>query len=152
MPYIFEKNPCTAELRVEIRYLDTASSPAAYVPVDTAFMDHMRVALFAPYITPDGTSSDNVKRVLAYNNSGTSGISVLPAADSGYPHEEDDLQPDWTDMHSVLLHNLTPGQRRLYVYGFKGVSGAVNKFGSQLLTLDLKPGINTVTVYLRENL
>jgi len=148
----FERSRTTSELTVSIMRIDTSVSPAVPVPVDSTFMDYLRVAVFAPYVTPDGVGTDNVKRVLAYNDNGTPGLSVSPLADAGFPHFELSSGAVWSGFHSATLRGLSPGHRKLYVYGFKGSAGSANKFGSRLLDVELKPGDNTVTVYLLEAL
>jgi hypothetical protein len=150
--FSFERSLTTSDLTVSIMRIDSSVSPSVPVPVDSSFMDYVRVAVFAPYVTPDGVDADNVKRVLAYNDNGSAGLSVSPAADAGFPHYELSAGASWSGFHSVTLRGLSPGRRKLYVYGFKGASASSNKFGSRLLDIELKPGGNAVTVYLVEAL
>jgi type II secretory pathway pseudopilin PulG len=149
--YNFDKNRVTSELNIQIYYHDTTVSPNVFRPLDSAFMDYVRIAVFAPYITHDGNNSDNVKRILVTSDAGTSNISVTPAADALYPHTENSTPPLWDGVHGVTLYNLTPGCRKVFVYGFKNSTGS-NKFGSSLLTVNLHPGMNVLNVYLTEGL
>jgi type II secretory pathway pseudopilin PulG len=151
LQFNFDKNRMTSMLNIQIYYPDTSVSPKVFRPLDSAFMDHIRVALFAPYVTHDGTASDNVKRILAVNNAGTKNITITPAADVSYPHYENKTPALWEGVHGVTLYNLSPGCRKIFVYGFKS-STASNKFGSSLLTINLHPGMNVLNVYLSEGL
>jgi type II secretory pathway pseudopilin PulG len=150
--FSFEESKTSSELTVAVMRVDNSVSPAIPVPVDSSFIDHIRVAVFAPYITPDGVDSDNVKRILARNDGGSHALSVSPAADAGFPHFETLRTPTWSGYHSVTLRGLSPGPRKIYVYGFKNSVAPTNKYGSRLLDLELKPGHNIVTVYLVEAL
>ncbi len=151
MAFEFERGAVSAELTIIIERLDSSASPSAYVPVDSSFMDHVRAAVFAPYVTPDGDSSDNLKRILAVNDVGSASLSVSPSADPGFPHAELSTPALWSGYHSVTLRGLAPGPKKIYVYGFLGTSAA-NKYGSRLIDVDLKPGANLATVYLVEAL
>jgi len=148
----FEINSVLSELNIQIYYADSSVSPRVFRLLDSSFIDHVRVAVFAPYITHDNDASDNVKRILAINNMGTKSLSVKPLEDSFYPHKEDDRPALWDGVHGVTLYNISPGYRKIYVYGFKGASSSVNKMGSSLMSVDLHPGMNLVNVYLTEGL
>jgi hypothetical protein len=152
LSFDFEKNNAVCDLNIQIFYKDTSVNPAVFLPLDESFMNFIRVAIFAPYITNDSNSNDNVKRILAMYDNGTFDIAITPAEDSDYPHTEDDIPPYWTGVHSVLLKNLSPGIRKIYVYGFKDNSSSSNKFGSKILSVNLNSGLNVVNVYLTEAL
>lgn len=60
----------------------------------------------------------------------------------------------WDGIHSVQLENLPPGIRKLYVYGYytPDDTAVMNAQSSGLQTIELKPGVNHMTVHLNEPL
>jgi hypothetical protein len=143
----FSEGAVSALLTVNIKYLDTATAPDTPHNIQASFMDRVRVALFVPYVRQ---TDKCVKRILTERN-GSAGsvesINILPSAFPGYGHTETAI---WEDYHNVTFTGLTPGLRKLYVYGYLNPSS--NKFASGIIPVDLKPGSNLVTVYLTVNL
>ncbi len=143
----FSEGACTADLNVTLKYIDTDLDPDAARNLDSAYMDRVRVALFIPYVR---RQDKGVKRIMALRN-GTSGATatfeIEPDAVSSYSHQE---EASWEDYHQVKFTNLAPGPRKLYAYGY--LNPETNKLASGVIHLDLKPGSNSVTVYLTRNL
>jgi hypothetical protein len=107
-------------------------------------MDRVRVAVFTPYVRRNVKSA---KRILAQRNGtlgATTSSSILPSAVANYSHPE---SATWEDYHIVKFSDLTPGPRKLYAYGYLN-AGTANKYSSGIIHLDLKPGSNSITVYL----
>lgn len=139
--YAFEEGLATASLTVELLHEDTG----AFVPVTAADMDRLRVALYAPYVTRNSLA---VKRLLATRDPGPALVlTTTPAAVAGYPHDE---SASWEDHHRVRFDDLAPGTRRLYAYGY--LTGPSNEFASGILQVELKPGSNSLSVYLNQGL
>jgi prepilin-type N-terminal cleavage/methylation domain-containing protein len=147
--YPFEDPLVKADLTVEILYWDGA----AWVPVDNTVMDYLRVSIFAPYVR---RTALDVKRVMASreNETAQEGVEIDPAADADYPHLEG---ASWEAYHRVTFSAVAPGPRKLYAYGYDsggppGPPGPRNQRGSTVLHVDLKPGSNSLTVHLVEDL
>ncbi len=135
------------------------------------YMNRMRVVLFMPFADPDYTAAlpvrtrvvtawsekdhaDNVSQECADTESGTSAAYCeAPVAAASASQEDRDgrrIVFHWTKAYEVQLDNLPPGIRKLYVYGYYETSGNVinNAQSSGLQTMELKPGVNHITVYL----
>lgn len=139
----FATNLTTAELTVEIYMKDAG----AYVAADSAVMNRLRVALYAPYASE---SAVVVKRVLASNDNGVTAEEILPVAVAGFPHPE---STTWDAYNIVRFSGLTPGVRRLFVFGYQNTAGvSSNGKTSGEMLLDIKPGGNVLKVYLSQDL
>jgi type II secretory pathway pseudopilin PulG len=116
-------------------------------------MDRLRVALFAPYTTG---SAVTVKRLLARRDVGAAQeetLDVFPAALAGYPHPELAAAWAWEEYHTIRFEGLAPGPRRLFAYGYLDNGGSpAHQLASRVVLVDIKPGSNTLTVYLSEDL
>ncbi len=132
-----------------------------YLPSCEA-MNRMRVVLFAPFADPDPTSNPplRTREIVAWYGSLTVD-SEQKCADSEqdfFGDPETDTGPrtvksTWSQIDSVTLENVPPGIRQLYVYGYYLVgSNVTNAHASGLQTIEIKPGVNHVTVYLSEPL
>ncbi len=115
-------------------------------------VDRMRVALLAPYADPNPgavTPVVRVREILASNDANT----TLAVTDSEAGNVSTAVASSWSSLHENTLQNLPPGTRRLYAYGYAQCgTAAANFWSSGLQTIDLKPGINHITVYLSEPL
>lgn len=142
-----------------------------YLPI-SGYMNRMRVVLFMPFADPDYSASVPMRTriVTAWNDDGTthqcadSESSASPGAYCAPPiyknvATDDDLASrrivfQWTDIHSVELGNLPPGIRKIFVYGYHETTSSEikNSWSSGLQTIELKPGVNHITVYLNQPL
>jgi type II secretory pathway pseudopilin PulG len=136
------------------------------------YMNRMRVVLFAPFADPNpklvGAPTLRTREIAAWysNDGGTitdgcedseSGILDLPYRSGGSPTGPLAVGYAWSQIDSVTLDNVPPGIRQLYVYGYylvdpAGAKHVTNAHASGLQTIELKPGVNHVTVYLSEEL
>ena len=143
----FSEGSCTCDLYVTLKYIDIDPDPDVARNLNNTYMDKVRVALFIPYVR---RTDKGVKRILAERN-GASGATatydIKPDAIDNYSHQE---SAAWEDYHQVKFTNLAPGPRKLYAYGFLNPDS--NKLASGIIHLDLKPGSNSVTVYLTKGL
>jgi len=101
-------------------------------------MDRVRVAIYVPYVT---ASSRQVKRVLARSDAA---LELNPDVSGGETQS-------WTGCCEVRITNLPSGLRKIYVYGYKNI-GTANRYGSFVTSVELKPGGNSATVFLTEDL
>jgi len=113
-------------------------------------MNRMRIALFTPYADPDPTVGIGVREIIASKD----GITAGALTDNlGIVNL---VWPAGSSMDNIILQNLPPGIRRLYIYGYAQHSTLsnvwTNGWSSGLQTIDLKPGVNHITVYLSEPL
>ena len=151
-----------------------------YLP-SCEYMNRMRVVLFMPYADPNYDVSSlpplRMRVVTAWSehnagvwtqecadseSSSTTGVGgyclepINPNATGFDPTTDWDSRRviyEWTDLHSATLHNLPPGIRRFYAYGYyEDGSNILNAHSSGLQTIELKPGVNHITVYLNEPL
>ncbi len=81
---------------------------------------------------------------------------ALFVPDVGQSGKSVDWETDWNFAAETTLTGLTPGVRKLYVYGFleggAGNTANVRALGAEPQAIELKPGANFVTVYLTEEL
>lgn len=141
--FSFGEGRVVASLTVELMMRDGS----AWTPVTGTTMDEVRVAVFAPYVE---RTSKTAKRVLASRSGGVAqATSIRPTASSSFPHGE---SASWEAYHRVRFDDVAPGPRKVYAYGYLAGTPHRNKLASQVLHVDLRPGSNSVTVYLNEDL
>ncbi len=112
-------------------------------------VNRMRVMLFMPYAEPDPTTEPPVAlRTIWAGNDGNTNHRFSDDAHLLTLPDFSIWNPSLT-MQSMVLKDLPPGLRALFVYGYMGNSSNwANAFSSGLQTIDLKPGVNHITVYL----
>lgn len=148
----WDRNGVVTDNSVEWRYLPYSCR-----------MNRMRVALFAPYVAgPDlGAERVEIRRITAsYDHHDSSpSAPTLALVDrtetrTTLPDTETlGVAADWDEMGNVTFTGLTPGVRKLFVYGATLVgSNRTNGYSSGLQTIELKPGANYITVYLNQPL
>lgn len=115
-------------------------------------MDRMRVALFAPYADTNPANGIVIREVLTGRNAAPS-LQTPFLNDSESANVSIAVTVSWNGLHDVTLFNLPPGLRALYVYGYAECgTEAANGWSSGHQMIELKPGVNHVTVYLSEPL
>lgn len=96
------------------------------------------------------TLNEDFENIGDIDGTGTYTEADVAIADK-YPAAAPRIYVDGTSPGELTFHNLTPGVRKLCVYGYLDVGGvATNAHHSGIITVDLKPGVNFITVYLNE--
>lgn len=114
-------------------------------------MNRLRVAFFEPCVT---STAKGIKRLMAVRN-GTTVAALDQEVSFNLGSFAAFKQPaaTWTDYNQVHFSNLTPGTRKIYAYGYlQSGSSYSNKLGSDVIGVQLKPGINCITLILNNSL
>ena len=116
-------------------------------------MNNLRIAVFSPRIS---RNEKGVRRFMAIRNGSSlteDHANSISFTDNSFFSAMPDETASWTAHNQVELKNLTPGNRKIYAYGFyKNGSNYRNKLGSGVLDIKLLPGVNSLTVYLTNEL
>jgi type II secretory pathway pseudopilin PulG len=112
-------------------------------------LSHLRVAVFMPRIS---RTEKGIRRFMAIRENSTLTTdheNSISFSTTGFFDEMATETANWIAYNQVEIKNLTPGSRKLYVYGFfKAGSVYRNKRGSDVIDLELSPGVNRITVCL----
>ena len=112
-------------------------------------LSHLRVAVFMPRVS---RTEKGIRRFMASRNNGTlttDHANSISFSRTGFFDEMTTEAASWTAYNQVEIKNLTPGSRKIYAYGFfKEGSVYRNKRGSDVIDLELSPGVNRITVCL----
>lgn len=78
-------------------------------------------------------------------------VGTIKYGDTDYPEAAPLVDVEGQSISELTFYNLTPGVRKLCVYGYLDAGGVpTNAHHSGIITVDLKPGVNFITVYLNE--
>jgi prepilin-type N-terminal cleavage/methylation domain-containing protein len=125
-------------------------------------LNHLRVTVFSPYVTPD-TRVANMKITTAFSPPlPTSSVSGMWEGqeeiwnNNNHVLSDPNWKPESNSLSEVTFHNLTPGIRKIFAYGYveSGTSPNCtysNARHSNVQTIELKPGENFMTIYLQES-